>query len=73
VPPAAILAHKFEKLRGAGPAGAVPGVAEGTQGAVHCVQDATPELERLPEALARVLPTNTNVICAGPIDGCFFL
>ena len=29
---------------------------------VHCVQDAAPELERLPEALARVLPTNINVI-----------
>lgn len=29
---------------------------------VHCVQDAAPELDRLPEALARVLPTNTNVV-----------
>jgi hypothetical protein len=29
---------------------------------VHCVQDAAPELERLPEALARVLPTNTDVV-----------
>lgn len=29
---------------------------------IHCVQDAAPELERLPEALARVLPTNTNVV-----------
>lgn len=29
---------------------------------VHCVQDAAPELDRLPEALATVLPTNTNVV-----------
>jgi hypothetical protein len=29
---------------------------------VHCVQDAAPELDRLPEALARGLPTNTNVV-----------
>lgn len=29
---------------------------------VHCVQDAAPELDRLPEALASVLPTNTNVV-----------
>jgi hypothetical protein len=29
---------------------------------VHCVQDAAPELERLPEALASVLPTNANVV-----------
>jgi len=29
---------------------------------VHCVQDAAPELERLPEALARLLPSNTNVV-----------
>jgi hypothetical protein len=29
---------------------------------VHCIQDAAPELDRLPEALARVLPTNTNVV-----------
>lgn len=29
---------------------------------VHCVQDAAPELERLPEALARVLPMNANVV-----------
>jgi hypothetical protein len=29
---------------------------------VHCVQDAAPELDRLPEALASVLPTNTSVV-----------
>lgn len=29
---------------------------------VHCVQDAAPELDRLPEALASALPTNTNVV-----------
>jgi hypothetical protein len=29
---------------------------------VHCIQDAAPELKRLPEALARLLPTNTNVV-----------
>lgn len=29
---------------------------------VHCVQDAAPELDRLPEALAKVLPQNTNVV-----------
>jgi hypothetical protein len=29
---------------------------------VHCVQDAAPELDRLPEALATVLPTNANVV-----------
>jgi len=29
---------------------------------VHCVQDAAPELARLPEALARALPTNANVV-----------
>jgi len=29
---------------------------------VHCVQDAAPELDRLPEALVRVLPMNTNVV-----------
>jgi hypothetical protein len=29
---------------------------------VHCVQDAAPELDRLPEALSSVLPTNTNVV-----------
>lgn len=29
---------------------------------VHCVQDAAPELDRLPEALVRFLPTNTNVV-----------
>ena len=29
---------------------------------VHCVQDAAPELDRLPEALASVLPRNTNLV-----------
>jgi hypothetical protein len=29
---------------------------------VHCVQDAAPELDRLPEALASVLPTTTSVV-----------
>lgn len=29
---------------------------------VHCVQDAAPELDRLPEALATVLPSNANVV-----------
>lgn len=29
---------------------------------IHCVQDAAPELDRLPEALATVLPTNTNLV-----------
>lgn len=29
---------------------------------VHCVQDAAPELNRLPEALATVLPSNANVV-----------
>jgi hypothetical protein len=29
---------------------------------VHCIQDAAPELERLPEALTRMLPRNTNVV-----------
>ena len=29
---------------------------------VHCVQDAAPELDRLPEALARTLPKTTTVI-----------
>jgi hypothetical protein len=29
---------------------------------VHCIQDAAPELDRLPEALATVLPTSTSVI-----------
>jgi hypothetical protein len=29
---------------------------------VHCIQDAAPELDRLPEALARMLPTNTNIV-----------
>jgi hypothetical protein len=29
---------------------------------VHCIQDAAPELQRLPEALATVLPKNTNVV-----------
>lgn len=29
---------------------------------IHCVQDAAPELDRLPEALTRLLPTNTNVV-----------
>jgi hypothetical protein len=29
---------------------------------VHCVQDAAPELDRLPEALARTLPKNANVV-----------
>jgi len=29
---------------------------------VHCVQDAAPELTRLPEALARALPTNANIV-----------
>jgi hypothetical protein len=29
---------------------------------VHCVQDAAPELNRLPEALACILPTNTNLV-----------
>lgn len=29
---------------------------------VHCVQDAAPELDRLPEALASVLPRNTSLV-----------
>jgi len=29
---------------------------------VHCVQDAAPELDRLPEALVRSLPANTNLV-----------
>lgn len=29
---------------------------------VHCVQDAAPELDRLPEALASVLPRNTTFV-----------
>jgi hypothetical protein len=29
---------------------------------VHCVQDAAPELDRLPEALTRLLPSNANVV-----------
>ncbi len=29
---------------------------------LHCVQDAAPELRALPEALARVLPANTQVV-----------
>jgi hypothetical protein len=29
---------------------------------VHCVQDAAPELDRLPESLASILPTNTPVV-----------
>jgi len=29
---------------------------------VHCIQDAAPELERLPQALASALPTNTSVV-----------
>jgi hypothetical protein len=29
---------------------------------VHCVQDAAPELDRLPHALASVLPTTTSVV-----------
>lgn len=29
---------------------------------VHCIQDAAPELDRLPEALATMLPPNTNVV-----------
>jgi hypothetical protein len=29
---------------------------------VHCVQDAAPELDRLPEALANILPRNANLV-----------
>ena len=29
---------------------------------VHCIQDAAPELDRLPKALASVLPRNTNLV-----------